>query len=343
MRHDHAAAFTGLVDLAAADLGGRVLDVTDEFFAEAAGMLKAGPAVFLPDEYTDRGKWMDGWESRRKRVVGHDHCTIALGARGVIRGVDLDTSHFLGNHAPFASIEAAPSAEGPWTEVLAQVPLRPGSQNLFAIQDAGVYSHVRLHIYPDGGVARLRIYGVVEPDLERAPEVDEVTAAHRKDGEVDLAAVRNGGVALACSDSFFGPMNNLIAPGRAANMGGGWETRRRRSPTFLQESDWILLQLAARGTLGLLEIDTNHFKGNYADRFSLMGIDAPPVDGKAPRITDLLARDDWQPITPETKLEAHTRHFYRDQLQARGPFTHLRLFIYPDGGISRLRAWGTRA
>ncbi len=340
MKHDGAAAFTGLIDLAAAELGGRVLEVNDEYFAEAHRMLEPGRGVFLPDEYTDRGKWMDGWESRRKRVPGHDQCTIALGSAGVIRGLDIDTNHFLGNHAPFASLEAAASEDGPWTEVLPQVPLRPGSQNLFAVQDSASYAFVRLHIYPDGGVARLRVYGDVTPDPERADPPCEETLDHLGDeSALDLAAVKNGGLALACSDMFFGPMNNLIAPGRSVNMGGGWETRRRRSPTFLAESDWILLRLGGRGSVSLLEIDTNHFKGNYADRFSLMGIDAEP----SARITDLLVSEAWRPVMPETKLSAHARHFYAKELSERGPFTHLRLFIYPDGGISRLRAWGTLA
>ena len=66
-------------------------------------------------------------------------------------------------------------------------------------------------------------------------------------------------------------MNNLLLPGRAENMGGGWETRRKRAPGH----DWILIRLGARGTINTIEVDTNHFKGNYPDRCSLEGIDAP--------------------------------------------------------------------
>ncbi len=167
-----------------------------------------------------------------------------------------------------------------------------------------------------------------------------VARPHRRDGEVDLASVRNGALALACSDAFFGPMNNLIAPGRAVNMGGGWETRRKRLPGH----DWILVRLGAPGEVGLVEIDTNHFKGNYADRFALRGIHAPGA-----RITDLVpvgsyggGEAAWQTLIEETKLGASARHFFRDEVSLRGPFTHLRLDVFPDGGISRLRVWGKR-
>jgi allantoicase len=299
--------------------------------------------VFIEDEYTDRGKWMDGWESRRKRVAGHDHCIIELGTCGRVLGLDIDTNHFLGNHPPFAAVDGLHAPRGSsldalersnaWRELLPQVPLRPGSQNLFAAEPGAAVTHVRLNIFPDGGVARFRVYGRVDPGFDTA-ELDTDTRAQGVDGLVDLAALRNGGLALACSDAFFGPMNNLLLPGRAANMGGGWETRRKRAPGH----DWILVRLAARGSLALLELDTNHFKGNYPDRASLEAIDA-----QGARITDLIASRDFIPLLPETKLAADTRHFFRKELRAHGPITHLRLSIYPDGGVSRLRAWGTRA
>jgi allantoicase len=304
--------------------------------------------VFQPDEYTDRGKWMDGWESRRKRAAGHDWCIVRLGVRGVIRAVDVDTAHFLGNHPPFASIEATRAAEDAtaealaaerWVEIVPEAPLRPGSQNLFTVAASEAFTHVRLHIHPDGGVARLRVWGSPDPDWARA-DADDATAPRLRAGEQDLASVRSGGLALACSDAFFGPMNNVIAPGRAANMGGGWETRRKRLPGF----DWILVRLGAAGTVGLVEVDTNHFKGNFPDRFALRGIHAPGA-----RITELVAVGSyaqapaWETILDETKLAADTRHFFRDEVRARGPFTHVRLDVFPDGGVSRLRVWGTRA
>ncbi|HEX4640954.1 MAG TPA: allantoicase, partial [Chthoniobacterales bacterium] len=264
-----ATAPPGLVDLAAERVGGKALFANDEFFAEKENLLKSGRGIFIADKYTDRGKWMDGWETRRRRTPGHDWCVVQLGLRGVIKQVDIDTNHFLGNHPPFASLDAVCLANGlpdeieslAGTPILNKSPLNPGSQNLFAIASEQTWTHVRLNIFPDGGVARFRVYGIVVPDWSRV-----------KPGElVDLAAVENGGVPLACSDMFFSSMNNLIMPGRSENMGDGWETRRRRGPGH----DWIILKLGLPGTIRKIEVDTNHFKGNYPDMCSIEGCIAP--------------------------------------------------------------------
>ena len=326
----------------------------DDFFAAAENLIQPGRGVFIDGRYTDRGKWMDGWESRRRRAPRPgpdgdcDWCVLELGAPGEALGFDVDTNHFLGNHPPFASIDglAAPAgtplgelaARTDWIELLAQSPLRPGSQNLFAAIARPSVSHVRLKIFPDGGVARLRVYGRVAPLWQAArAAADAEAAVHVAPTAVDLASVRNGGLALACSDAFFGPMNNLLLPGRAADMSGGWETRRRRGLGH----DWILIKLGAPGTVDVLEVDTNHFKGNYPDRCAVDAIAAPDA-----RITDLIASPAWVPILPETKLRAHERHFLPaisgGGAGTAGPATHLRLSIFPDGGVSRLRAWGRR-
>jgi allantoicase len=215
------------------------------------------------------------------------------------------------------------------------MPLRPGSQNLFAAERGEPVTHVRLNIYPDGGVARFRVYGKVWPGLAQPPS-DAATSAHADADTIDLAALKNGGLALACSDAFFGPMNNLLLPGRASDMSGGWETRRKRAPGH----DWLLIKLAQRGRISVLELDTNHFKGNYPDRASVEALDANALPHA--RITDLIASTQFVPLLAETKLSPHQRHFFRSELQPHPPVTHLRLNIFPDGGISRLRAWGTR-
>jgi len=269
-----AATFSGLVDLAVAGLGGCVVATSDEFFAAAENLLRPQPAIFAADQFTDRGKWMDGWESRRRRGGGADHdwCVVALGAPGEIAGFDIDTRHFVGNHPPFASVDGlwAPEAVNPagqsgWVALLEQSALRPDAQNLFAAVPRGPVSHVRLAIFPDGGVARFRVFGRVHARWERPPELDDEARAHVAPDLRDLAAVTSGGVALACSDAFFGPMNNLLLPGRPDDMGGGWETRRRRGPGH----DWILIRLGGRGVPAVIEIDTRHFKGNFPDRASV--------------------------------------------------------------------------
>ena len=267
-----AAAFSGLIDLAAERVGGKALAASDEFFAPKENLLKPGRGVFIPDKYTDRGKWMDGWESRRKRTPGNDWCVIQLGLPGTIKGIDIDTNHFLGNNPAYASVEACVMAGGiagdalndntiEWVEILPRSPIMPGSQNLFSIISDQRWTHIRLQIFPDGGVARLRVYGEVRPDWNR----------FKRDKLIDLAAVGNGALVVAASDMFFGSKENLIVPGRAANMGDGWETKRRRGPGH----DWAIVQLGRRGRIQRVEVDTNHFRGNYPDRCSLDACDAP--------------------------------------------------------------------
>jgi allantoicase len=349
-----AATFSGLVDLAAAGLGGRALGASDDFFAGAENLLGPGRAVFIEGKFTDRGKWMDGWESRRRRASGgetaHDWCVVALGAPGQIVGFDIDTQHFVGNHPPFASVDGlwAPEApagpatlpallsRGDWVALLEQSPLGPDAQNLFAAAPCGPVSHVRLNIFPDGGVARFRVFGRAHPRWDAPAELDEETRAHVAPALRDLAALANGGLTLACSDAFFGPMNNLLLPGRPDDMGGGWETRRRRGSGH----DWIIVKLGARGAPAVVEVDTRHFKGNFPDRCALEAIDAPA----GLRITDLVASQAWRPLVPETKLRADARHFFevvRPSAEA-SPVTHVRLNIFPDGGVARLRVWGRR-
>ena len=328
------ASFTELLDLASERLGGAVIYANDDFFAEKENLLKPRAAVFLEHEYTDRGKWMDGWESRRKRGPGHDFAIIRLGAPGIVRGVVVDTAFFRGNYPDHCSIEACSarldaSAEEllspatKWEEILVKSPLNGDSKNLFAVSSKHRYTHLRLNIFPDGGVARLRVHGEVVPDIRR---LGGKGAAH----EIDVAAAENGGRVLSCSDMFFGVRHNLIMPGRAVNMGDGWETKRRRGPGF----DWALIELTGEATLTRLELDTNHFKGNYPDTCMIEGCQAGP--GADPGGDSV----QWTEILPRTKLQAHTRHNFEDELRERGPFTHVRLNIYPDGGVSRLRLFG---
>jgi allantoicase len=324
--------FTDLVDLAAERLGGAVLAANDEFFAPKENLLKGGEAVWIEGRYTEVGKWMDGWETRRRREPGHDWCVVRLGLPGVLRGVIVDTAHFRGNYPESCSLEAcavegypAPAEliEAVWTEVLPRSPLEGNAKNRFLLEGGiGRATHLRFNIYPDGGVARLRVHGEVAPDWARLA---------RHGGEVDLAAVENGGLVLSCSDMFFGNRHNLILPGPPLGMHDGWETRRRRGPGH----DWAIVKLGARGTLHRVEVDTSHFKGNAPGSCSIEGCDAPG----GPLATD---SDGWREILPLTPLRPHTLHRF-DQVAAAGPITHARLNIHPDGGVARLRLFGALA
>ncbi len=319
--------FTDLIDLASSRLGGQALAVSDDFFAGVENLLLPSTPIFIADKFTENGKWMDGWESRRKREPGYDWCTIRLGLPGRIRGVDIDTSFFLGNYPEHASLEACwsegdPDGQTVWTEILPISELQGGHHNLFAIDSSTPWTHLRLNIYPDGGVARLRVYGDVTPD----PKV------FRNAEPIDLAAAVNGGRSVLANDMFFSHRNNLIMPGRAANMGDGWETKRKRGPG----NDWVIVKLGMPGVLTRIEVDTNHFKGNFPDSCSLEGTYAKDAPDAFLTSRSLV----WEAILPQTKLKAHTQHFFESEITAKKAFTHVRLNIFPDGGISRLRLHG---
>jgi allantoicase len=310
------AELTDRVDLASERLGGIVIEANDEFFAEKENLLMASTPVFVPGKYTDRGKWIDGWETRRRRTPGHDWCIVRLGVAGTLHGIDVDTSHFTGNYPSHCSLDAA-GDDMNWIEVLPKSLLQGGSHNLFLIEKPIRFTHVRLNIYPDGGVARLRVYGEALPDF----------AALKP--PFDLAAVENGGLVLAASDMFFGSRHNLILPGHSTHMGDGWETKRRRGPGY----DWVIVRLGIAGLVDRIVVETDYFKGNYPESCSIDACHAPQAI-----VEDLsIGRIAWTEIVARTKLEPDSR---RELTVAAGPFTHVRLNIYPDGGVSRLRVLG---
>ncbi len=324
------------IDLASAKLGGAAIRCNDDFFAPMHRLLKAQPPVFIDGKYDAHGKWMDGWETRRRRTEGHDWCVVRLARAGVLHGIEIDTAHFTGNYPPEASVDACrwdsdrdcsdpadDSAE--WREVVARSDLRGDHNHRFEVADEGVYTHVRLNIYPDGGIARLRVYA--EPN---------VCWARLADGQlVDLAAALHGALALCCSDEHYGSIRSLLAPGRGINMGDGWETRRRRSPG----NDWVIIALAHPGVIRKIEVDTAHFKGNYPDRCSVQGARLGEISPQN------LSRqsEEWAELMPPVKLEADRVHRFQRQIVDIGPITHARLNIYPDGGVSRLRLLGNPA
>ena len=308
-------SFLELLDLASERLGGAAVDCNDEFFALKDNLVKPAAPQWREGEYTDRGKWMDGWETRRRRDVtaeSHDWCVVRFGVRGVVRGVDVETTHFKGNYPESCGIDIGDGTS--LREALPRTALKGDTHNRFAIPDAPAATHLRLRIYPDGGVARLRAYGTVAADWDRL----------RRRGDVDLAAAEHGGLVVDCSDMFFGSRHNLIMPGDATHMGDGWETKRRRGPGH----DWTVIRLGARGTIRRAEIDTRHFKGNAPGACSLDG----SVDGTA-----------WVELLARTPLQPHSQHSFEDQISAIGAVSHVRLNIFPDGGVGRLRLYGRPA
>jgi allantoicase len=327
--------FAQLADLAAERLGGRVLDANDDFFAPKENLLKESNPVFLEGKYTSRGKWMDGWETRRRRTPGYDWCILRLGLPGIIRGITVDTSFFTGNYPERFSLEGCDlgerhpysseksrlrSEKTTWERIFPETPLKGDSRNLFAVENGHRFTHLRLKIYPDGGVARLRVHGEAVPGnglLSRA--------------EINLVAVENGGSVIVSSDQFYGAPRNLLMPYRAKDMGDGWETKRRRGPGH----DWVILKLGVPSAIHRVEVDTAHFKGNYPDSCALQAASA-----KNSAIDSLNASSlSWEEVLPNAKLKANHRHVFT-KIQHAGIATHVRFQIFPDGGVSRLRIFG---
>ena len=318
------------VDLAQPRLGSEVVYATDDFFADKARLISPEEPQFIPGKYDDNGKWMDGWESRRKRVPGHDWCVIRLGVAGVISGFEIDTRHFTGNYPPECDLEVCrsearvPGDDARWIKVTDRIKLK-GDDRVYAPIEYGQVTHVRLHIFPDGGVARLRAWGRVQPDWSRRPAGEAV----------DLLALANGGRGIIANNEHYGAVANLTAPGRGVNMGDGWETRRRREPGH----DWAILELGAAGEIAEVIVDTAHFKGNYPDRCSIQAV--PHARGRPEEIA--AAAVGWPILLRECKLSADTVHTFREEVRKTGPVQFVRFNIFPDGGVSRLRMMGMRA
>jgi allantoicase len=347
--------FTHLIDLAAARLGGEAVAANDEFFAEKENLLKPEPAVFIPDKYTDRGKWMDGWETRRRRTPGHDWCIVKLGLPGIVHSVVVDTAFFRGNYPSHCWIDGCglPPGADPTDESVVWHPILPRSElagdtkNTFRLEKgtgpisgkshdgshlriedvSNRCTHVRLNIFPDGGVARLRVLGDVLPDWTRIL----ATGA-----ELDLAAVVHGGYVVDTSDRFFGEPRNMLMPYAAANMGDGWETKRRRGPGH----DWAVVHLGIAGVITRIDLDTAHFKGNYPDSASVEAAVMKEERGGVSADVTTRAIADWKTVLPQVKLQPDHLHQFDREVARDIPATHVRVNIHPDGGVSRLRVFG---
>lgn len=308
--------FTRLPDLALRTFGGSVVAASDESFAEKESLIRPGRPAFSPETFGGKGQVYDGWETRRRRSPGHDWAVVRLGLPGVIRGVVIDTAWFKGNYPPYASVEATavdgyPSpddlARTRWTEIVPRAELKGDTEHHFEVAGEDRYTHVRLNIHPDGGVARLRVHGEARPDL----------SVHEGLG-LDLAALANGGLVTACSDEFYSAPNNVIAPGLARHQAEGWETARRRD----DGNDWIVIRLTGRGLIKLAEIDTTNLLFNAPAAVALTGLDG----------------EREVPLLPRTPLLPDTPHRFR--LDHREPVSRVRVDIYPDGGLARVRLHG---
>ncbi len=316
----------GLINLAQTRLGTKIVYKTDEFFAPASRILNPSPPVFKEGVFDKNGKWMDGWETRRKRGPGHDYLILKLGKPGRIKKVDIDTSFFNGNQPSKVSLQACiskknlPNKKTKWTTILNKKKTKPNSHHFFGISNKSIFTHIKLNIFPDGGVARLRIFG-------------ELVVRKLKNKEINLTSVFNGAAPIACNNEHFGKAENVLAPGRGVNMGDGWETRRSRGKNF----DWLIIKCATAAKIKKIQIDTHHFKGNYPNQCS---IQASLIKGKPSAKKIVAISKKWKQLLNKVKLKAHKKHNFINKLMKKSKINYIRINIFPDGGISRIRLFG---
>ena len=316
----------GLIDLAQPRLGTKVIYKTDDFFASANRIISPTEPVFKVGVFDKHGKWMDGWESRRKRTAGHDFIIIKLGKPGTIKKVDVDTSHFNGNQPAMISIEGANSNSNKinqlkWQPLLSKKKTKANSHHYFTVNSDKVFTHIKFNIFPDGGVARLRLYGSI------------AKSSKLKNKKINLASLLDGSSVIACNNEHFGKAENILAPGKAKNMGDGWETRRRRGKGF----DWLILNSLDGKEIDKIEISTHHFKGNFPSHCSLQAAYLPNSKNSKQIVK---SSTKWKYLLKNAKLSANKVHVFKNNLMKKDKINFIKINIFPDGGISRFRIYG---
>ena len=316
----------GLIDLAQPRLGTKVIYKTDDFFATANRIISPTEPVFKVGVFDKHGKWMDGWESRRKRTAGHDFIIIKLGKPGTIKKVDVDTSHFNGNQPAMVSIEGANSNSNKinqlkWQPLLSKKKTKANSHHYFTVNSNKVFTHIKFNIFPDGGVARLRLYGSIAKSNKL------------KNKKINLASLLDGSSVIACNNEHFGKAENILAPGKAKNMGDGWETRRRRGKGF----DWLILNSLDGKEIDKIEISTHHFKGNFPSHCSLQATYLPNSKNSKQIVK---SSTKWKYLLKDAKLSANKVHVFKNNLMKKDKINFIKINIFPDGGISRFRIYG---
>ena len=317
----------GLIDLAQPRLGTKIIFKTDDFFAPANRIIDPLSAVFKEGLFDKNGKWMDGWESRRKRTKGHDYIILKLGKPGKISKIDVDTSHFNGNQPSMVSIEGANSNSNKihqlkWISILSKKKVKANSHHFFSVKKNKVFTHIKFNIFPDGGVARLRLYGSIAKTKKF------------KKKKINLASLLDGASVIACNNEHFGKAENILAPGKAKNMGDGWETRRRRN----KGHDWLILNSIDGSAIDKIEISTHHFKGNFPSHCSIQAAYLSPKNSKQ----IINSSNKWKYLIKNIRLSANKTHTFKNSLMKKQKINHIKINIFPDGGISRFRIFGKK-
>jgi allantoicase len=316
----------GLIDLAQPRLGTKVIFKTDDFFASANRIISPTNPVFKTGVFDKHGKWMDGWESRRKRTKGHDYIILKLGKPGCIKKVDVDTSHFNGNQPAMVSIEGGNFSSNKvnklkWQQLLSKKKTKANSHHHFVVNSKKIFTHIKFNIFPDGGVARLKLYG----SIARSNKL--------KNKKINLASLLDGASVIACNNEHFGKAENILAPGKAKNMGDGWETRRRRDQGF----DWLILNSLDGKEIDKIEISTHHFKGNFPSHCSLQATYIPMSKNSKATVNSSVK---WKYLLKDAKLSSNKLHVFKNNLMKKNKINFIKINIFPDGGISRFRIYG---
>ena len=317
----------GLIDLAQPRLGTKIIYKTDDFFASANRIINPANPVFKEGVFDNHGKWMDGWESRRKRTSGHDYIILKLGKPGKISKIDVDTSHFNGNQPAMVSVEGTQFIsrkinQSKWTTILPKKKVKADSHHFFSVKNKQIFTYIKFNIFPDGGVARLRLYGSIAKSKKL------------KNKKINLASLLDGASIIACNNEHFGKAENILAPGKAKNMGDGWETRRRRD----KGHDWLIINSIDGGAIDKIEISTHHFKGNFPNHCSIQAAYLPAKSSK--QIVN--SSNKWKYLLKNTKLSANKTHRFKNSLMKKDKINHIKINIFPDGGISRFRIFGKK-
>jgi allantoicase len=317
----------GIIDLAQPRLGSKIIFKTDDFFASSNRIIDPLPPVFKEGLFDKNGKWMDGWESRRKRTPGHDFLIIKLGKPGSINKVNIDTSHFNGNQPSMVSLEGCNSKSKiiknfKWKTLIGKKKTKANSHHIFSTSSKLIFTHIKLNIFPDGGVARLRLYGNISKENNNLGSKT-----------INLASLLNGASVIACNNEHFGKAENILAPGKAKNMGDGWETRRRRDKGF----DWLILNSIKGRKIDKIEISTHHFKGNFPSHCSLQ---AAFIPSKKSSLSIVKNSNKWKFLMNKVNLSANKTHTFTNTLMINNKINFIKINIFPDGGISRFKIFG---
>lgn len=335
------------IDVVSQRLETKIIDVSDQFFAGADNLIKPSAPQSHKGQFIATGAVYDGWETRRHNPEPFDFVILQLGVHAArIIAAEIDTAHFNGNEGPAFSVEGykfpngettdnisdalthnrdeiVDASEAGWHTVFGKSDLGPSQRHFFVLPSLSDKYHVfRLRMYPDGGIARLRLYGSVVPPVLDPKLLSSV--------EIDFAAVGMGGQLVKASGTHFGSSpSNLLLPGRGSDMGDGWETARSR---VSGHCDWAIIKLGSRIVPHKVVVDTAFYRGNYPQRYTVEGIDSSTPDSEV----DPKSREWTQLVEAKGQADSEDSHVIANS----SPITHVKLTIFPDGGVKRLRVFG---